>query len=158
MALNLMITGLGDHRGAGHDRGVHPDPGRREGNQERTCVHTRLAGVPVVVVAVVVLATGGKPPQPGTAPSAAALVVKVALGTLILFVLLAAASHGLPLQAAGLDGEAGPPVAVGRRRARGLPAALGAGGSRRGDDRASGTLHRGDYLTPLAARECDGRC
>ena len=40
----------------------------------------------VVVVAVVVLVTGGKPPQAHTAPSTAALVVKAALGiVLILF-------------------------------------------------------------------------
>src|SRR5260370_18254579 len=40
----------------------------------------------VVVIAVVVLVTGGKPPQPHTAPSTAALVVKAALGVvLILF-------------------------------------------------------------------------
>lgn len=40
----------------------------------------------VVVIAVVVLVTGGKPPQPSTAPSTAALVIKAALGVvLILF-------------------------------------------------------------------------
>jgi Sap, sulfolipid-1-addressing protein len=40
----------------------------------------------VVVIAVVVLVTGGKPPQPHTAPSTGALVVKAALGVvLILF-------------------------------------------------------------------------
>jgi hypothetical protein len=40
----------------------------------------------VAVIAVTVLVTGGKPPQPATAPSTAALAVKVALGVvLILF-------------------------------------------------------------------------
>jgi hypothetical protein len=40
----------------------------------------------VVVIAVVVLVTGGQPPQPATAPSTAALAVKVVLGAvLILF-------------------------------------------------------------------------
>jgi hypothetical protein len=40
----------------------------------------------VAVIAVVVLVTGGKPPKPHTAPSTAALAVKVALGiVLILF-------------------------------------------------------------------------
>ena len=76
-----------------------------------------------------------------TSPATLRLAIGVVL---ILFALPAVASHGLPLQAAGLDGEAGPPVTIGRRRARGPPAALAAGGSRRGDDRASGTLPRGD--------------
>jgi hypothetical protein len=38
----------------------------------------------VAVVAVVVLVTGGKPPRPHTAPSAAALAVKAALGALLI--------------------------------------------------------------------------
>src|SRR5260370_41481210 len=41
----------------------------------------------VVVIAAVVLVTGGNPPQPNTAPSTAALAVKLALG--ILLILLA---------------------------------------------------------------------
>ncbi|HUK70247.1 MAG TPA: GAP family protein [Streptosporangiaceae bacterium] len=40
----------------------------------------------VVVVAVVVLATGGKPPDPHTAPSTAALVVKAAVGVVLIAV------------------------------------------------------------------------
>ena len=40
----------------------------------------------VVVIAAVVLVTGGKPPAPNTAPSTAAIAVKLALGvTLVLF-------------------------------------------------------------------------
>jgi threonine/homoserine/homoserine lactone efflux protein len=38
----------------------------------------------VVVIAAVVLVTGGKPPQPNTAPSTAALAVKLALGVLLI--------------------------------------------------------------------------
>ncbi len=40
----------------------------------------------VVVIAVVVLATGGKPPRPHTAPSTGALAVKVALGLVLIWV------------------------------------------------------------------------
>jgi hypothetical protein len=40
----------------------------------------------VAVIAVVVLLTGGKPPKPNTAPSNAALVVKAALGALLIWV------------------------------------------------------------------------
>ena len=38
----------------------------------------------VVVIAAVVLLTGGKPPQPSTAPSTAALAVKLALGIVLI--------------------------------------------------------------------------
>jgi threonine/homoserine/homoserine lactone efflux protein len=38
----------------------------------------------VVVIAAVVLATGGKPPAPSTAPSTAALAVKLALGIVLI--------------------------------------------------------------------------
>jgi hypothetical protein len=38
----------------------------------------------VVVIAAVVLLTGGKPPQPSTAPSTAALAVKLALGVVLI--------------------------------------------------------------------------
>jgi threonine/homoserine/homoserine lactone efflux protein len=38
----------------------------------------------VVVIAAVILVTGGKPPQPNTAPSTAALAVKLALGVLLI--------------------------------------------------------------------------
>jgi hypothetical protein len=40
----------------------------------------------VAVIAAVVLVTGGKPPEPATAPSTAALVVKAALGALLIWV------------------------------------------------------------------------
>ena len=40
----------------------------------------------VAVIAVVVLITGGKPPEPHTAPSTAALVVKALLGALMIWV------------------------------------------------------------------------
>jgi hypothetical protein len=40
----------------------------------------------VAVIAVVVLITGGKPPEPHTAPSTAALVVKALLGALLIWV------------------------------------------------------------------------
>jgi hypothetical protein len=40
----------------------------------------------VAVIAVVVLLTGGKPPKPNTAPSTAALVIKAALGALLIWV------------------------------------------------------------------------
>jgi hypothetical protein len=40
----------------------------------------------VAVIAVVVLVTGGKPPEPHTAPSTAALVVKALLGALLIWV------------------------------------------------------------------------
>lgn len=39
----------------------------------------------VAVIAVVILVTGGKPPQPSTAPSTAALVVKAVLGVVLIF-------------------------------------------------------------------------
>lgn len=39
----------------------------------------------VVVIAGVVLVTGGKPPEPSTAPSNAALAVKLALGVVLIF-------------------------------------------------------------------------
>jgi len=39
----------------------------------------------VAVIAVVVLVTGGKPPEPHTAPSTAALVVKALLGALLIW-------------------------------------------------------------------------
>jgi hypothetical protein len=39
----------------------------------------------VVVIAGVVLVTGGKPPQPSTAPSTAVLTVKLALGVVLIF-------------------------------------------------------------------------
>ena len=38
----------------------------------------------VAVIAVVLLVTGGKPPQPSTAPSTSALAVKVALGVILI--------------------------------------------------------------------------
>src|SRR3974390_134276 len=38
-----------------------------------------------VVVAIPVLATGDKPPKPSTAPSVAALAVKIALGVVLVF-------------------------------------------------------------------------
>jgi threonine/homoserine/homoserine lactone efflux protein len=38
----------------------------------------------VVVIAAVILVTGGNPPQPNTAPSTAALAVKLALGVLLI--------------------------------------------------------------------------
>jgi hypothetical protein len=40
----------------------------------------------VAVIAVVVLVTGGKPPEPHTAPSTAALVVKALLGAVLIWV------------------------------------------------------------------------
>jgi Sap-like sulfolipid-1-addressing protein len=40
----------------------------------------------VAVIAAVLLATGGKPPQPHTAPSTAALVVKAVLGAVLIWV------------------------------------------------------------------------
>jgi hypothetical protein len=40
----------------------------------------------VAVIAIVVLITGGKPPEPHTAPSTAALVVKALLGALLIWV------------------------------------------------------------------------
>ena len=40
----------------------------------------------VAVIAVVILITGGKPPEPHTAPSTAALVVKAMLGALLIWV------------------------------------------------------------------------
>ena len=40
----------------------------------------------VAVIAVVVLVTGGKPPEPGTAPSTAALLVKALVGALLIWV------------------------------------------------------------------------
>jgi threonine/homoserine/homoserine lactone efflux protein len=40
----------------------------------------------VVVIAAVVLATGGKPPRPHTAPSTAALVVKALLGAVLIWI------------------------------------------------------------------------
>lgn len=40
----------------------------------------------IAVIAAVVLVTGGKPPQPHTAPSTAALVVKALLGALLIWV------------------------------------------------------------------------
>jgi hypothetical protein len=40
----------------------------------------------VAVVAAIVLLTGGKPPEPSTAPSIAALIVKAALGALLIWV------------------------------------------------------------------------
>jgi NAD/NADP transhydrogenase beta subunit len=39
----------------------------------------------VAVIAVVVLVTGGKPPQPRTVPSTAALVVKIVLGLVLIY-------------------------------------------------------------------------
>jgi threonine/homoserine/homoserine lactone efflux protein len=39
----------------------------------------------VVVIAAVVLLTGGKPPEPSTAPSTAALAIKLALGVVLIF-------------------------------------------------------------------------
>jgi threonine/homoserine/homoserine lactone efflux protein len=39
----------------------------------------------VVVIAAVVLLTGGKPPQPSTAPSTAVLAIKLALGVVLIF-------------------------------------------------------------------------
>jgi hypothetical protein len=39
----------------------------------------------VAVIAAVLLATGGKPPQPHTAPSTAALVVKAVLGAVLIW-------------------------------------------------------------------------
>ena len=39
----------------------------------------------VAVIAVVVLVTGGKPPKPNTAPTTAALVVKAALGAVLIW-------------------------------------------------------------------------
>ncbi len=100
----------------------------------------------VAVIAVVVLVTGGKPPKPHTAPSTAARAVKLALGVqvLILFAVRQRRRMGRSeQQAADLDGQAGPPLAVGRRRARCLPAALDTGGRRRSDDRASEARHGG---------------
>jgi threonine/homoserine/homoserine lactone efflux protein len=40
----------------------------------------------VVVIAAVVLLTGGEPPQPRTAPSNAALAVKLALGVVLILI------------------------------------------------------------------------
>ena len=53
------------------------------------------------------------------------------------------ASAGPPAQAAGLDRPAGPDVAVGRGRAGRIPAALGAGRRRGGDDLLGQPVHRG---------------
>ena len=39
----------------------------------------------VAVIAVVVLVTGGKPPKPNTAPTTAALIVKAALGAVLIW-------------------------------------------------------------------------
>ena len=40
----------------------------------------------VAVIAVIILLTGGKPPKPATVPSTAALIVKAALGALLIWV------------------------------------------------------------------------
>jgi len=40
----------------------------------------------VAVIAAIILLTGGKPPKPATAPSTAALIVKAALGALLIWV------------------------------------------------------------------------
>ena len=42
----------------------------------------------IVVIAAVILVTGGKPPRPSTAPSTAALVIKLALGVVLILVAL----------------------------------------------------------------------
>ena len=60
----------------------------------------------VAVIAAVLLTTGGQPPEPSTAPSTAALAVKLALGVaLILYRRAPVAPEGPPPQAAGLDGR-----------------------------------------------------
>ncbi len=99
----------------------------------------------VVVIGAVVLVTGGKPPEPNTAPSNAAIAVKLALGvTLVLFARTAVAPHGHPPQASGLDGATGPAIAVVRGRAGSLSPAVDSGGGRRGDSSPGETLeHRG---------------
>ncbi len=52
-----------------------------------------------MVIATVVLATGGKPPAPNTAPSTAAIAVKLALGVvLILFAVRQWRRMGIPRQ------------------------------------------------------------
>jgi threonine/homoserine/homoserine lactone efflux protein len=51
----------------------------------------------VIVIAAVVLVTGGKPPQPSTSPSTAALTVKLTLGVvLILYALRQMRRMGVP--------------------------------------------------------------
>src|SRR5258707_10421421 len=47
----------------------------------------------VAVIAIIVLVTGGKPPEPHTAPSTAALVVKALLGVLLIGVGLRTRRH-----------------------------------------------------------------
>jgi threonine/homoserine/homoserine lactone efflux protein len=42
----------------------------------------------IVVIAAVILVTGGKPPKPSTAPSTAALAIKLALGVVLILVAL----------------------------------------------------------------------
>ena len=42
----------------------------------------------IVVIAAVILVTGGKPPRPSTAPSTAALAIKLALGVVLILVAL----------------------------------------------------------------------
>jgi Sap, sulfolipid-1-addressing protein len=97
----------------------------------------------LLVIAAVVLVTGGKPPAPNTAPSTAALAVKLALGIVLIGIRRAAvAPDGPPTSAADLDGEAGPALAVGGSRARRVPSAVGAGGGRRRDGHPGQALHR----------------
>jgi threonine/homoserine/homoserine lactone efflux protein len=55
----------------------------------------------VVVIAGVVLVTGGKPPQPSTAPSTAALAVKLALGVVLIFFAVRRWRRGHPRQPPG---------------------------------------------------------
>ncbi len=100
----------------------------------------------VVVIAAVILMTRGNPPASNTAPSTAALAVKLVLG--ILLILLAVRQwrrrgrRGRPRNPPSLDGAAGSTLVLGRRRARRLPSALGAGRGRRRDGHPGQALHR----------------
>ena len=105
----------------------------------------------VVVIAAVVLTTGGNPPKPNTAPSTAALAVKLALGVvLILFGVRQRRRMGRPRKPPGWMARLRPALAVGRRRPRRLPPALDAGGGRRRNSGPGQAVHGRRLRDPAA--------
>ena len=79
----------------------------------------------VVVIAAVLLLTGGKPPRPNTAPSVAALAIRALLGAVLIWVGLRQRRRmGRPRKQPGWMATAGSSVAVGRSWAWRIPPAV----------------------------------
>ena len=85
MVLDLLLIGLGIT--------LEPFPliayllilGSEKGTRKGLAFILGWLACLVVVIGAVVLLTGGKPPQPSTAPSTAVLAIKLALGVVLIF-------------------------------------------------------------------------